>query len=51
MYTRFVQQFLESKYGTAPIHVRAIKRGDLVAFIEEKAVRYKPRTVQLAATA
>lgn len=51
VYTRFVHQFLESKYGTAPINVREINRRDLVAFIEEKAVRYKPSTAQLAATA
>ncbi|TDI46463.1 MAG: hypothetical protein E2P02_05005 [Acidobacteria bacterium] len=28
-----------------------MKRRDVVAFIEEKAVRYKPSTAQLAATA
>ncbi len=51
VYTRFVRQFLEGKYGSGPINVRAIKRRDLVSFIEEKAVRYKPSTAQHAATA
>lgn len=51
VYIRFVRQFLESKHETGPFHVGAIERRDLVAFIEKKAVRYKPSTAQLAATA
>lgn len=50
-YERYVQQFLEAVFGDGPVDVAMIRVGDVVGFVGDLTGRYRPRTVELAASA
>lgn len=50
-YARFVQALLESVLADGPVDVATIRPRDVVGFVGELTRRYRPRTVELAASA
>jgi integrase/recombinase XerD len=50
-YRRYVQGFLETVFAGGPVDVATISVGDVVGFVGDLTRRYRPRTVELAASA
>jgi integrase/recombinase XerD len=50
-YGRYVRGFLETAFPGGPVDVATISAGDVVGFVEDLTRRYRPRTVELAASA
>ena len=50
-YGRFVRAFLEAVFADGPVEVATIRRADVVGFVGGLTRRYRPGTVELAASA
>jgi len=50
-YGRYVRAFLEVVFGNGPVDVATIRVGDVVDFVADLTGRYRPRSVELAASA
>jgi site-specific recombinase XerD len=50
-YRRYVRAFLETVFADGPVEVSTIHARDVVGFVGDLAGRYRPRSVELAASA
>jgi site-specific recombinase XerD len=50
-YTSHARTFLQERFGSSAPDLGKLAVADVIAFVTERAARYKPKTTQLAATA
>ena len=50
-YTSHARTFLQERFGSSPPDLGKLAVADVIAFVTERAARYKPKTTQLAAAA
>ena len=50
-YGRYARAFVETVFAGGPVDVAAIRAGDVIGFVGELTRRYRPGTVELAASA
>jgi integrase/recombinase XerD len=50
-YARFAGGFLEAVFGDGPVDLARLSVGDVVGFVSDATVRYRPSAMQLLATA
>jgi integrase/recombinase XerD len=50
-YSRYARDFLEAVLGDGPVDLARLRVPDVVGFVSEATVRYRPSTVQLLTTA